>query len=149
MSFAWARLFFLYGPGESPGRLVPSVAQALANGEPAKCSSGTGVRDFMDVRDAGEALTSLALSDVSGAVNVASGSGISVADVARTLGRLAGKPELVQVGALEDRPTEPPRIVADVARLRDEVGYQPGRTLEAGLEEALAYWTRTEGKVID
>jgi nucleoside-diphosphate-sugar epimerase len=67
LSFAWGRLFYLYGPGEAPERLVASVARALAAGKPAPCASGRPVRDFMDVRDAGEALAALALSGVTGA----------------------------------------------------------------------------------
>jgi nucleoside-diphosphate-sugar epimerase len=140
LSVAWARLFFLYGPGEGAGRLVPSVASALATSQPAKCSSGTGLRDFMDVRDVGAGLAALALSGVTGPVNVASGQAISIADIARTLGRLAGRPELVHIGALPDRPNEPPRIVADITRLRDDVGFVPSRTLDQGLAEALDYW---------
>jgi nucleoside-diphosphate-sugar epimerase len=140
LSVAWARLFFLYGPGEGAGRLVPSVASALAAGQPAKCSSGTGLRDFMDVRDVGAGLAALALSNVTGPVNVASGQAISIADIARTLGRLAGRPELVHIGALPDRPGEPPRIVADITRLRDDVGFVPSLSLDQGLAEALDYW---------
>ena len=140
LSFAWARLFFLFGPEEGEKRLVPSVAKALVAGEPARCSSGTGVRDFMDVRDAAEALVKLALSEVTVEVNIASGVGTSVADVAKTLGRLAATPELVHIGALADRPNEPPQIIADVTRLREEVGYQPARGLEDGLADALTYW---------
>ncbi len=141
MSVAWARLFFIYGPGEGANRLVPSVARALAAGRQATCSSGTGVRDFMDVRDVGTALATLTLSTATGSVNVASGEGISIADLARALGRLAGRIELVHIGALADRPGEPPRIVADVARLRTEIGFVPSRTLSDGLSDALYYWT--------
>jgi nucleoside-diphosphate-sugar epimerase len=140
LSMAWARLFFLYGPGEGAGRLVPSVASALAAGQPANCSSGTGLRDFMDVRDVGDGLAALALSDVNGPVNVASGDAISIADVARRLGRLADRPELVHIGALPDRHGEPPRIVADVTRLRNEVAFTPSRTIDQGLADALDYW---------
>src|SRR5439155_6654344 len=32
VSLAWARLFFLYGPGEHPARLFPGVVQALRAG---------------------------------------------------------------------------------------------------------------------
>ena len=144
ISFAWARLFFLYGAGEGEKRLVPSLARALAADLPAKCTSGGAVRDFLDVRDAAEALVALALSDVTGEVNIASGVATSIAQVAQSLGRLAAKPDLVQIGALEDRPNEPPCIVADVKRLREEVGFQPERSLEEGLEDALAYWGQEE-----
>jgi nucleoside-diphosphate-sugar epimerase len=140
-AFAWARLFFLYGPGEGPNRLVPGLARALLAGEPAKCSSGRAVRDFIDVRDAGEALAAVALSGLSGPVNIASGEGVSVAEIAKKLGDLSGRPDLVRVGALADRPDEPPRIVADVTRLRTETAFRPTWTLDAGLRDALRYWS--------
>ena len=54
--FVWARVFFPYGPSEPSGRLVASVARALINGERARCSSGSAVRDFVEVRDVGEAM---------------------------------------------------------------------------------------------
>jgi nucleoside-diphosphate-sugar epimerase len=142
ISFAWARLFYLYGPGEAPSRLVASVARALAAGEAARCASGRPVRDFMDVRDAGDAIAALALSGVTGAVNVATGDGYSIADAVGRLAALAGRADLLQLGALADRPGEPRRIVAEVRRLRNEVGFQPAHTLDEGLLHALQYWVR-------
>ncbi len=138
-SFAWARLFYLYGPHEDARRLVPSVARRLAAGEPAPLSAGLAVRDFMDARDAGSALAALALSPVEGAVNVASGQGVSVREIAERLGRLSGTPDILRFGELPDR-DEPPTIVADVTRLRDEVGWTPERDLNRGLAECYSWW---------
>jgi hypothetical protein len=42
-----------------------------------------------------------------------------VRSIAERLVAAAGRPELLDVGALPDRPGDPPEIVADVARLRD------------------------------
>lgn len=140
MSFAWARLFFLYGPFEPLGRLVPSVASALVAGELAETTSGRAVRDFMDVRDAGAAVATLALSEVSGPVNIASGQAIQVSRIAQKLGDLAGRPDLVRMGALPDRLDEPPRITADIARLRDDLGFVPAISLDKGLADALEFW---------
>ncbi len=140
LDFAWARLFFLYGPDEDARRLVASVAKALTLGQAARCSQGLVVRDFMDVRDAGEALAAMTLSRITGAVNVASGQGARIADVATRLGQLAGRPELIKLGALPDRPDEPRRIVADIGRLRDEVGFAAQIDLTTGLRNALDYW---------
>lgn len=140
-SFAWARLFHLYGPGEAPDRLVSSIARALVAGRPARASRGLAIRDYMDVRDAGAALARLVTSDVSGPVNIATGEAASIAQIATTLARLALRPDLSQLGALPDRLDEPPRIVADVTRLRRDVaGAEAPRPLEQGLAEALAYW---------
>jgi nucleoside-diphosphate-sugar epimerase len=142
IEFAWARLFFLYGPYETASRLVASLARALVCGEPALCSPGRAIRDFIDVRDAGHALAALTLSSATGPVNIAAGQAVTVADVAKTLGRLAGRPDLVRLGALPDRAGEPPRIVADVSRLRHEVSFQPARSLETGLADALSFWSQ-------
>jgi nucleoside-diphosphate-sugar epimerase len=140
MSFAWARLFFLYGPHEGAGRLVPAIAHALIAGEDARCSSGKAIRDFLDVRDAGTALAKLALSEIDGALNIASGQAVTVADIARALGAIAGLPERIKLNALPDRSGEPPRIVADVTRAKNELNFAPNRDLETGLGEALAWW---------
>ncbi len=140
ISFAWARLFFLYGPGEDERRLVPSVARALLKGQPALCSRGLARRDFMDVRDAGAALATLALSGATGAYNIASGASTTVADVALALGRLANREDLVMLGANPDRPDEPPRITASVARHMAIRGMPKPLNLELGLADALRYW---------
>jgi nucleoside-diphosphate-sugar epimerase len=140
VGFAWARLFFLYGPHEDPRRLVSGVARALVSGEPALCSRGLAVRDFMDVRDAGAALAAVTLAAATGDINIGSGHGARIAVIASTLGDLAGRPDLIRLGALPDRADEPPRIVADVARLTSEVGFRPRIDLQSGLRDALAFW---------
>jgi len=139
LSWAWGRFFLLYGPGETPTRLVPQVAQRLIAGAPAPIGPGHRPRDFMDSRDAGAATAALALSRVEGPVNIASGRASSVREVAETLGALAGRPDLVKVGAHPDR-DEPERIVARVDRLTREVGFTDIRPLEQGLKEALDWW---------
>ncbi len=118
--FTWARLFYLYGAHEIPTRLVPSLAKRLAAGEVAPLSSGNVVRDFMDVRDAGAALAALTTSKVAGPINIASGVGISVAEVARYLGRISGRSDLLRFGELPDREGEPRKIVACVQRLKQK-----------------------------
>jgi nucleoside-diphosphate-sugar epimerase len=136
--FAWARVFYPYGEGEHPARLVPSVARALLKGEKALCSRGLALRDWMDVRDAGAAIAAVSLAGVNGPVNIASGTTATVAEIARRLGELALRPDLIELGALPDRP-EPPRITANVRRLT-ELGYVPRHTLDQGLADALTFW---------
>ncbi len=144
--FAWARLFYLYGPGEDERRFVPSIARALLRGDRARCTRGEVVRDFLDVRDAGAALAALAASDTSGDVNVGSGKPIRVAEIAERLAKAAARPDLLDLGALPDRPDEPPFVVADVRILREEVGFEPQFDLEPGLADALDFWRWHENR---
>ncbi|RYI98862.1 MAG: NAD(P)-dependent oxidoreductase, partial [Acetobacteraceae bacterium] len=143
ISTAWARLFHLFGPAEAPGRLVPSVMAALRAGRPADCASGRPVRDFASTWFTGRALAALAASEVQGAVNVAAGEGLPIGALVGRIGRLSGRPELIRLGALPDRPDEVPSMVAATARLRREVGFTEACDLDADLarlwrEELLA-----------
>ncbi|MCK1737081.1 NAD(P)-dependent oxidoreductase [Bradyrhizobium sp. 138] len=140
VSFVWARLFHLFGPGEPPERLVPSVCLQLARGLGAPISSGNDIRDYMDVRDAAEALGRLVLSDVTGEINIGSGHGISVAEVAHSLESIAGRPGLLQRGVLPDRTSEQPRLVANTKRLNKEVGFTLSRPLRDRLAETYRMW---------
>ncbi len=136
VSFAWGRVFLLYGEGEDPKRLIPDVALALLKGQEAKCSSGSQLRDFMDARDVGLGFSALLMSEVEGPVNVASGEAHSIGEVALMLGDIAGHSELIRLGALPDRPDDPPKLLADVTRLHHEVGFIPTVGLREGLKSA-------------
>jgi nucleoside-diphosphate-sugar epimerase len=132
-SFAWARLFHLFGPGENPARLVPSIMIALREGREARCSSGRPVRDFISTPHCAAALAALAISDVHGPVNIASGAPITIAAMARLVAQISGRPYLLRLGALEDRPNEAPYMVAHTGRLRRQVGFVAPVSLPAEL----------------
>lgn len=144
-AFAWGRVFMLYGAGEHPARLVSSLSRALVRAEPAKMSSGRAVRDFLDARDVGAAIAALALSSVEGCVNIASGEAVSIRSLAEMLAQLSGRPDLLSIGALPDRPTEPAASFASIHRLSNEVGFTPAISLARGLSDALSYWRQREG----
>ncbi len=138
VSLAWGRIFFLWGPGEHPSRLVPSILNPLLAGLPASCRSGTHVRDLLHVEDVAGAFVALLQSDVRGTVNVASGEPASLGDVARRLAALAGRPDLLTVESQPFTPENPERIVADVRRLKVEVGWSPRHSLARGLASVVA-----------
>jgi nucleoside-diphosphate-sugar epimerase len=140
LSYAWGRIFLLYGSSESEGRLIPATARALLEGRPALCTHGGQVRDFMHVEDVAGALVRILTSGVSGPVNIGSGEPISVAQAISELARRAGRMHLLRLGALPPREDDVPILVPDIARLRDEVGFRPTLTLAEGLQKTLAWW---------
>jgi nucleoside-diphosphate-sugar epimerase len=87
VSFATALVFFPYGPFDQPSRLVPSLVRSLAAGQEARVSAGMQRRDFIHVTDVGRALAALLDSDVQGDVNIGTGHGASVREVATTVAR--------------------------------------------------------------
>jgi nucleoside-diphosphate-sugar epimerase len=139
-SLAWGRVFFLYGPHEPPVRLVPSVIGALLRGEPALCSIGTQVRDFLHVADVAGAFAALLKSPVTGPVNIAGGQPTTIAEMVRILGEECGQPGLVRLGALPLAANDPPDLTADATRLLSEVGYRPRFGLRSGLRDTVQWW---------
>lgn len=137
VSLAWGRIFFPIGAGEAPARLVPSVARALRAGERAAVSSGVQIRDFLAASDVADGFAALLASDVEGPVNVAAGRGTSIREVVEAVARITGGADRVDFGALADRPGDPPEIVADITRLRDEVGWRPSLSLDDAVAAAI------------
>lgn len=113
VSFAWCRLFYLHGEGEHPARLVPYLRERLSAGEPALLTSGRQIRDFLDVEMAGRLVAKAALSDVAGAVNICSGRGVTVAELATTIAEEYGRTDLLRFGARPDNITDPPCVIGE------------------------------------
>lgn len=142
-SAAWARLFFPYGPGEPSERLIPSVIRGLLNGERVQCTHGRQVRDFIFVEDVADALLTILSSSAGGAFNVGTGHALSLRDVVSVICARLGGAELVEFGGRAAPTGDPARVIADVTRLRSEIGWQPSFTIEAGIDRAIAAWRET------
>jgi nucleoside-diphosphate-sugar epimerase len=142
VTLAWGRIFFPYGPGERPERLVPSVASALLAGERAKVTTGEQIRDFIYIADVAAAFAALVTSDFEGPINVASGVPVAVGTVVETIGRATGRPELIEFGALPQRPAEPRRLVADVSPVVAELGFRPSVALDEGIDRTVQWLRR-------
>lgn len=140
ISWAWGRFFNIFGPDEKPARLLPKVIRTLLADKPLPFDSGTIVRDFMHVTDAGDALAALFQSQVQGPVNLASGQALSVREVIATVATYLHAEDLVAFNAQADQPGLPACVVARIDRLRDEVGWQPRVSLVQRIHETCDWW---------
>lgn len=142
LSSAWGRIFFIYGPHEHPDRLVSSVIRSLLQGEPARCSHGNQIRDFLHVQDTADAFVALLESDVTGPVNIASGYPVTLKEIINKIAEKMNRKDLIQLGALSAPANEPPLIVANITRLSKEVGWIPKHDLDTGLEQTIEWWKK-------
>lgn len=131
-------MFFLYGPGEAPGRLVSDVARGLIAGERVATTAGLQRRDYMHVRDVAAGLVALLGSDIGGAVNIATGRPVAVREILASIETAAGSGQ-VGYGDLADRRGEPEVIAGATVRLNDEVGFRPAIGLQEGIAETVAW----------
>lgn len=109
--FAWCRLFYLYGEGEDPRRLVPYLRHRLAAGLTAELTSGDQIRDYLDVSLAGGMIAEVVLSDRQGPINICSGVPITIRQLAERIADEYGRRDLLRFGARPSNLIDPPRVI--------------------------------------
>lgn len=143
-----ARVTNPYGPGQPRGRTAYGVINrlihlALADEALTIYGDGTQLRDYVHVDDVVGALLDLAVSSASDgrAYNVGSGEGARLIDVARLITAIAGGGRILHVDwpALAEQ-IETGDFVADVSRIRREIGWAPSIGLREGLEQTVAHY---------
>jgi dTDP-6-deoxy-L-talose 4-dehydrogenase (NAD+) len=136
----WARVFYPYGPGEHPSRLCSSIIARLGRGEEILLKTPGSVKDYIYIEDLASAILAVLEHRFEGAINLGTGAGISVESLARQVGGLLGKPQLIKVAELPD--ADPfPCVVADNRKLKS-LGWQPAVSCEEGLRRLVDYRVR-------
>jgi nucleoside-diphosphate-sugar epimerase len=111
ISFSWCRLFYLYGEGEDERRLVPYIRRQIEKGWVAELTSGTQIRDYLDVVDAGRLIATIAMGDQCGPVNVCSGTPITVKQFAEQIADKYDRRDLLRFGVRADNSVDPPCVL--------------------------------------
>jgi len=137
------RLFSPYGPWDDPKRFVPYVIKSLLTGESPRVSTPDSVRDYVYIDDVVDLYLRVGtLPPLSGEiVNVGSGVQSTLGQVASEVERLVGSGVASSWGAVPNRRSEPRSWVADIAKARMLLGWEPVTPLEMGLRRTVA-WMR-------
>lgn len=106
---------------------------------------GTAIRDYIHVSDLSQAhllaLDHLRAGKMSEFINLGNGSGYSVSDVIETARRVTGR-EINTVIAPR-RPGDPSRLVANAAKARDTLGWNPQHAELENIIESAWVWHQT------
>jgi nucleoside-diphosphate-sugar epimerase len=132
---AWARVFFAYGPGDRPGRLIPGMLERFARGEPVGPTYGGLRRDYIHVDDLANQIVRIALSDVRGPLDTGTGEAPTLSEIFAAGAAAFGQPELAESNA--ETGGQPPLIQADLARFRAGVGEPQARSIAEGLRDLI------------
>jgi UDP-glucose 4-epimerase len=143
------RFFNVYGPRQDPGSPYSGVIsifvdRAMAGRELTIFGDGEQTRDFVFVADVAGAVVRAVLSDDGDgtAINIGTGSQVTINQLAATVNRLCGSS--LPVRHAEARPGEIRYSMADIGRARERLGYRPTVALEAGLQ-AIVDWVGAGG----
>jgi UDP-glucose 4-epimerase len=144
------RPFNCYGPrchheGDS-GEVIPKfLLRCMAAMPMIIFGDGTQVRDFTYVSDSASGIIAAGATDgaVGKTVNIGSGRGLSVNELAREIGMLLGHTEPA-IEHVEPRPGDVMRLCADFSLARDLCGFEPMISLRDGLA-ILKEWYERQG----
>ena len=131
--FAWARVFFVYGPGDRAGRLIPGMIERFVRGEAAGPTYGGLRRDYVHVDDLAGQIVRIATSGLRGAINTGTGEAPSLSQIFEAGAKAFGRPELAEANA--ETGDQPPLIQPDLIRFRREIGDPQARDIATGLKD--------------
>jgi nucleoside-diphosphate-sugar epimerase len=143
------RLYSVYGPFEEPTRLMPQLlARSLNDTLPPLVGPDTA-RDYIYVDDVSDAFVAAASATKPAGSVYNIGSGIqtplrTVVDIVRRLRRMQTEPAW---GSMPGRSWDTTTWVADNRKARAELGWQPRRRLEEGIE-LMAEWLEQQPAVL-
>lgn len=136
------RYFNVYGQNQrydAYGNVIPIFAHRILHHEPVTIfGDGEQTRDFVNVHDVAQANYRAAMSrGVSGAFNVASGTRITINELAKMMYAFLGRAPDIAHGA--PRPGDVRHSLADLSAARAAFGFDPVVSLEEGLPEYLQW----------
>lgn len=147
---AIVRPFNTFGPRQSARAVIPTVITQLAGGQRRlKLGALAPTRDFSFVADTVSGFIAAAESpaSVGEIINLGSGEEISIGDIAGLIADLMGTPFEMEMDAVRLRPknSEVERLLADNAKARRLIGWEPkyaGRDgLKRGLKETIKWFS--------
>ncbi len=134
------RYFTVYGPRQRPDMGFHRFIEAIRRGEAIPLyGDGEQTRDFTFVTDAVAANVQAMTADAVGIFNIGGGSRVTVNQVLRNPGEVAGE---VRVERRPEQAGDVRHTWADTTRAREVLGYAPRVTLAEGLKAQVAWQRR-------
>ena len=149
------RFFNVFGPRQSLSNPYAGVAaiflgRLLNDRAPVVFEDGGQLRDFVSIHDVVTCLIAMIECDGADylAVNIGSGSRITILEIARTLSRLTGKdiePTVTNTG----RTFDIRHCFADISRAHETLEWKPTTTFEEGMAELIEWASRSDERPVD
>jgi nucleoside-diphosphate-sugar epimerase len=135
----------VYGPNQGDEMFLSGLIQSLLAGNEYQMTSGEQRRDFIYVDDVVEAILDSLFCPITSegiAVNVGSGSSLSIANVAYQVAEMIhpDKCKLLKLGAVPYRCNEVMTYAVDIQRAKKLLCWQPSTSLEQGLLKTINHY---------
>jgi dTDP-glucose 4,6-dehydratase len=142
-----------YGPYHFPEKLIPLMITNIVNQKPLPVyGDGLNVRDWLHVQDHSRAIETVLKKGGAGSVYNIGGNNewknIDIVNLVCDLldGRLGRQPGANRqlIDFVKDRPGHDKRYAIDAARIKRELGWEPGYTFEQGIAETIDWYLHNQ-----
>ncbi len=136
------RYFNVYGPRDDQvpvTRAVPNWFKAILTNNPIKLNwQGKQIRDYIFVKDVAKAHITVLEKKGIHFYNIGSGTGNSMKEILEAVFEASGKrAEIIDAG---ERKGDPDFLVADIERIKQEVGWSPEIKLDEGMKKTHGFY---------
>jgi dTDP-6-deoxy-L-talose 4-dehydrogenase (NAD+) len=96
IDFLWCRLFYLFGNGEPKEKLFSYLKSKLIKKEKITLGNKNIVRDYLNIKKAAKIIVENSLKDTNGPLNICSGKGVTLKEIADKMIKKYGGKNLVK-----------------------------------------------------
>ena len=138
MRFVWARFFFVYGPGQRDGSLIPSAVLSAKNGQALELKNPNRANDFIYVMDVADAIALFIKKHrtvSAGVYNIGSGHLTAVQDIIKKV--------CIRCGVTYKNKSVDKKFVgfyADISKIRNSIGWRPHTKIREGISVTIDYY---------
>lgn len=134
---SWLRIFYPYGKGEHENRLPTLIMRQLIQGKKMELRTPNSIKDYIHIKDLADGVCTVLERCLTGPVNLGSGNGILIRDLALKIAESMRVDIHLVVDASKQDEDYWPYHVASTMRLNAE-GWYPRVSLEQGIAQLLA-----------
>jgi UDP-glucose 4-epimerase len=136
----WARIFYVYGPGQRSASLIPVIIRNLQEGKIPDLRKPANANDFVYVDDIAEAFGRMVDQSIpSGIYNLGSGRSTSVIDVLRMIDKQINHSDTIATQVLNNanHPVKEMDAWANMQKTTMTLHWQPIVTMEEGVSKMI------------
>lgn len=130
MKFIWARIFFVYGPGQREDSLIPSLIKCKKTSKKPEIKTPEAQNDFIYVEDVANAFSMIIKKSKKSAVyDIGSGKLTSVEDVTKII--------FPDFKVKQSKNNSTRGLLADISKIKEEIGWQPETSIKEGIQKII------------
>lgn len=137
----WARLFYVYGPGQREGSLIPKVINDLNKGSLPSLNSPFDLNDFIFISDVVEGLTLFSILKInSGIYNLGKGEAVANIEVVSRIEKLLHSDQILTERLKENSINVPSNsnFYANMLKTSKTLNWHPKVSITEGIEKCIS-----------